>query len=87
MNGLQYNKAWQFGKFVYELQNAFIGEIKPDNTLIYKDLLSINIQRGRDHGLQGYTQYLKKYFNVQINSFNDLSSISIKGRPIMSIGN
>ena len=88
MNGLQYNKAWRFGTFVYELQNAFIGGFQPDNiTPIYKDLLAINIQRGRDHGFPGYTQYLKYYFNVEINSFKDLSTVMVKGQPIMSAGN
>ena len=87
MNGLQYNRAWRFGTFVYELQNAFIGGYQSDNiTPIYKDLLAINIQRGRDHGLPGYTQYLKYYFNFSINSFKDLSNVKFNGQQLMTSG-
>ena len=45
------------------------------------DLAAINIQRGRDHGLPGYTKYLKfcsKKLNgvsPNVKSFSDLVSI------------
>jgi peroxidase len=37
------------------------------------DLAAINIQRGRDHGIPGYINYLKYCFNVDIYKWNDLS--------------
>ena len=71
-----YNEAWQFGKFAYQMQNLF-NDALPNGEINYKDLLAINIQRGRDHGLPGYTQYLKYYFGVTIKSFSDLCNIKI----------
>ncbi|GFT01135.1 peroxidase [Trichonephila clavipes] len=36
------------------------------------DLAAFNIQRGRDHGLQGYTSYIQYCFGVEIKTFEDL---------------
>nr|XP_027204017.1 peroxidase-like [Dermatophagoides pteronyssinus] len=36
------------------------------------DLVAVNIQRGRDHGLPGYVHYLKACFNYDAKSWNDL---------------
>ncbi|XP_064486692.1 peroxidase-like [Ornithodoros turicata] len=38
------------------------------------DLISLNIQRGRDHGLRGYTDYLKGCFGLRVEKFEDLDS-------------
>ncbi|RWS15218.1 Peroxidasin-like protein [Dinothrombium tinctorium] len=39
------------------------------------DLISIDIQRGRDHGLPTYAQVYKKCYNKEIRSFDDLNEI------------
>ncbi|KAG8170787.1 hypothetical protein JTE90_022406, partial [Oedothorax gibbosus] len=36
------------------------------------DLAALNIQRGRDHGIQGYTSYIQYCFGVEIKKFEDL---------------
>uniref|UniRef100_A0A147BFY3 Putative peroxinectin n=2 Tax=Ixodes ricinus TaxID=34613 RepID=A0A147BFY3_IXORI len=38
------------------------------------DLISLNIQRGRDHGIRGYTDYLKGCFGLRVTKFEDLDS-------------
>lgn len=38
------------------------------------DLASLNIQRGRDHGLPGYVETYSEAFGVQITEFSDLGS-------------
>ncbi|XP_066977827.1 peroxidase-like [Macrobrachium rosenbergii] len=42
------------------------------------DLLALNIQRGRDHGLPGYTKWLAKCGFPNINKFEDLSRVMSK---------
>ncbi|XP_064108044.1 chorion peroxidase-like [Macrobrachium nipponense] len=39
------------------------------------DLLALNIQRGRDHGLPGYTKWLAKCGYRNFNKFEDLSRV------------
>ncbi|XP_015919967.1 peroxidase isoform X2 [Parasteatoda tepidariorum] len=36
------------------------------------DLAAFNIQRGRDHGVQGYTSYIQYCFGVEVKKFEDL---------------
>lgn len=36
------------------------------------DLIALNLQRGRDHGLQPYTEYLKLCRGVTVKTFDDL---------------
>ena len=39
------------------------------------DLASINIQRGRDHGLPGYAQYLQLCSGTLVTSFTSLLAV------------
>ena len=40
------------------------------------DLAAVNIHRGRDHGLPGYTTYIKRCNGIDIKSFSDLTKIN-----------
>jgi hypothetical protein len=73
---LRFNPAWQFGLFSYNLQNIFTDKII-NGKATFKDLLSINIQRGRDHGFPGYARYLEYFFNFKISNFTDLNNTKI----------
>ena len=39
----------------------------------------LNVNIGRDHGLQTYVKYLQKYLNINITSFDDLSPLLMNG--------
>ena len=39
------------------------------------DLLSLNINRGRDHGFQPYVNYVKRCQNKIVTTFDDLRAI------------
>ena len=64
--------AWQFGTYGNEIQNNLFQTTYPNGTTTAQDLFSINIQRGRDHGLSTYAQFLKQFRGATVNSFNDL---------------
>jgi hypothetical protein len=49
-----------------------------DNKVFGTDALSIDIQKGRDHGLATYTDYINKCLNVKINSWDDLNGIIVE---------
>jgi len=43
------------------------------------DLVSLNIQRGRDHGLPGYNEFRRVCGLKRINSFNELAQVTQNG--------
>jgi peroxidase len=47
----------------------------PNGTTTASDLLAINIQRGRDHGLQPYYKYVQACTGKTITSFDNLSTL------------
>jgi peroxidase len=74
--GLVQDLAWKFGSFGFELQNTLFQIANNVNSSqIAVDLLATNINRGRDHGLQPYINYVKSCLNITINNFTDLGGI------------
>ncbi len=43
------------------------------------DLISLNLQRGREHGLPGYNEYREVCGLKRINSFEELDEVMQKG--------
>ena len=61
LRGLVGRSAQRFDPFCHgDLRNHLY---QPKGQISGSDLPAMNIQRGRDHGLPGYTQYLKFCFN------------------------
>jgi len=83
---LRFNPAWQFGLFNYHLQNIF-KEKTINGKTTYKDLLAINIQRGRDHGFPAYTKYLEYFFNFKISNFTELNNTKILPNELKTLLN
>lgn len=73
-NGLANDKAWKFGTYGSEMQNNLFGETE-NGTFTAVDLLATNLQRGRDHGLPPYIDYVYKCHGVNVTKFNDLTFI------------
>ena len=71
LSGFVNDQSWKFGSFDNQLQNNLFFNAQGINQKIV-DLLATNINRGRDHGLQSYVNYVKKCSNIIINSFQDL---------------
>ncbi|KAK8778754.1 hypothetical protein V5799_019907 [Amblyomma americanum] len=72
IRGLARQSSQRFDNFItddvtnhlYRLNNESFG----------LDLISLNIQRGRDHGVRGYTDYLKGCFGLRVTKFEHLDS-------------
>jgi hypothetical protein len=64
--------AWLFGTFGNQMQNNLFQTTFANGTTVAHDLLALNINRGRDHGLPTYTQFFSKAFNINITSFSQL---------------
>ena len=59
--------------FVQDIAEQLFDELNP-NSKTGLDLVALNIQRGRDHGLPGYTAYLERLGRRKPKSFDDLRS-------------
>lgn len=49
---------------------------RPKDSPYGLDLPAFNIQRGRDHGLNGYTSYLKFCFDEKVYDWQQLDQVS-----------
>ncbi|XP_037943284.1 peroxidase-like protein 3 [Teleopsis dalmanni] len=54
--------------FIFFLKLILLNNLRPSHA----DILAFDIQRGRDHGLQGYVKYLEICENTKITSWKDL---------------
>ena len=72
LNGMSIQELWAFDRFfTNEVSHKLFRD--PGTTNLGLDLVSINIQRGRDHGIPRYTQFQSFCGLPQVNSWNDLS--------------
>jgi len=63
------------------LSTSLMGKLfhnRNDSSSVGLDLASINIQRGRDHGLPGYTRFRALCGGGKVERFSDLSSVMRK---------
>lgn len=64
-------RAWD-SNFIPEIRNHLFESSKNSGGL---DLVAINVQRGRDHGIPGYSQYLEICGGRKIQSWQDLGDV------------
>ncbi len=75
--------AWLFGTFGNQLQNNLQQVTYTNGTTTAADLFAINVQRGRDHGLQPYYKYLQACTGKTISSFTDLTGYMSSSKIII----
>jgi len=66
MLGFLNDPAWLFGTYGTGLQNKLFQTTYPNGTTNALDLLAFNLNRGHDHGLQTYINYVKQCFGYTI---------------------
>ena len=64
-----------------DLQNKLIDH--PAGPLL--DLAAVNINRGRDHGLAGYSKYVTYCSGITLTSFTDLSKLNWPTQSITAV--
>ena len=67
------------GLWRLSIGTGFTGEVR-DRLFGGMDLVALNIQRGREHGLPGYTQYRAECGLGRADRFSDLSRQMSLGR-------
>lgn len=70
MRGLSSQPAMAFDSHIVDAVSNFT--YRRGNESTGRDLPALNIQRGRDHGLQPYINYLNSCLNKNIDSFTEL---------------
>lgn len=70
LEGAVYKKMQNINRFMNETLRSFLFGEPTDSKLL--DLSSLNIQRGRDHGIPGYNTLRVSYGLDSISSFDDL---------------
>ncbi|CAN8025603.1 unnamed protein product [Ixodes persulcatus] len=70
LRGLLQQKAQEFDKFVTDGVTHHLYRLRNDTFGL--DLIALNIQRAREHGIRPYVDYLNSCKKVQIKSFDDL---------------
>lgn len=68
--------------FAEDIKNFLFGKQDAEGKQILgtgKDLVAINIQRGRDHGIPGYNAFREKCGLAKANHFSDFGSEMSKG--------
>ena len=69
--GLQYNVIKEkSAKVVDPVRNLLV--VDPNNRSFRLDLFSLNIQRGRDHGLSGYNQVRRSFGLRPVRNFSEI---------------
>jgi len=61
----------------HDLWNRLFGRRSVTRTPFAFDIVALNIQRGRDHGIPGYNAYRQMCGLPKLTSFNDLESIGL----------
>ena len=74
--------SWRFGSFGKQLQNNLFSTTYSNGTTQASDLLALNIQRGRDHGIAPYYVALYQCFGANVTSFSNLSTYMTSDRIV-----
>jgi len=75
--------SWLFGTFGNQLQNNLQQVTYTNGSVEAADLFAINIQRGRDHGIQPYYKYYQYCTGTTVTNWTSIPSTVISSsRPI-----
>lgn len=58
-----------------KLSNQLYRAVHSEGGAFGSDSLALDIQRSRDHGLQGYVKYVSLCKGQDVNSWNDLEAV------------
>ena len=75
----QKGEAWD-EVFAEDIINHLF-EMSKNDKASAMDLIALNIQRGRDHGVPGYNSYREECGLPKAFDFDDLSDTMLSGKP------